>query len=1264
MIEINISSNNALPYVQIKHPNIKLLIDTGSSKSILKPSIAEQFYPKCIYQSNNTIKTAVGSQMAKFQASIPAFPEFVTNYKIDFILFDFHDYFDGVLGLTDLINMNFNIDLCNKQLVGTNIKIPFSYRKALDTCFSFSVNPFEKIVKNMPVSVYEGEILTKPGKIKDLFLPQILTVAKEGFAPLEVQNHSDKNISVTLTEPIPVDSFESNSYEIFNIENFVSNTKIKKKDNFEIDQALRTEHMNAEEKSTMIKLCKEYSDIFFKPGDKLTFTSKVKHEIKTTDEIPVHVKTYRYPYIHKEEVQRQINDMLDKGIIRPSSSPWSSPIWIVPKKLDASGQQKWRIVTDFRKLNEKTISDRYPIPNISDILDRLGRAQYFTTLDLASGFHQIEMAKNSIEKTAFTVNNGHYEYTRMPFGLRNSPSTFQRVMDEVLKDLQNKICMVFMDDIIIFSVGLQEHAQNLKLVFSKLREANLKIQLDKCEFLRKEVEFLGHIVTPEGIRPNKKKIEAIKNFPIPKTAREIKSFLGLLGYYRRFIKNFAKLTKPLTKCLKKNEKIEHTQEFLDCVNLCKNVLISEPVLAYPDFEKDFELTTDASGFAIGAILSQNNHPICYASRTLNPAEINYSTIEKELLAIVWSCKYFRPYLFGRKFTIYTDHKPLQWLFSLKEPSSRLVRWRLKLEEFDYSIKYKNGKTNQAADALSRHPPIIDLNALETASVDNNPGDADEIINQFLTNPNLPTLDQSIINEILDIDNTPNNQTNANTQTNTPNTIPGTHVTEPIENIPDDLETVHTSLENPILDIPISERSVNTYKNQIVLTSGDVDEMKCNSVKVFQNTRLYVTLTNINAQQNIVKLLKEFIDPKQTFAIFFRKPEIGRFFITTVQNLFKNSSYKLVQCTKFLEDIQSLEEQQEKLNLYHTTKTCHRGINEMKQALPCKYYWPKMASDIEKYVNNCEICQKNKYDRNPPVVKFNLTPTSSKPLEHIHIDTFKISNESFLTIIDTFSRYGQAYHLRSLTGPSILDNLFIFISHHGLPFKITTDCGTEFKNKELEDFCKLYKIDLHYTTPKNSNSNSPVERFHSTLIEHYRCLKEENKQYSPPELMKRVVLAYNNSIHSVTKFTPFEILKGHINSQNPFDLNDHLIISNYVQNHKENTKLLYNKIQEKNAQVKEKIIAKRNENREEPPNFENQKIAYIKTKARSKDLPKFKKVNVKGQTKIKLITPKGSYHKSCARKPKIKQKSNFQVNNAKDATDPINDPPGPSNPKQP
>ncbi|PNF41072.1 hypothetical protein B7P43_G06245 [Cryptotermes secundus] len=399
--------------------------------------------------------------------------------------------------------------------------------------------------------------------------------------------------------------------------------------------------------------------------------------------------------------------MLEEDIITPSNSGWNFPLLVVPKKMGASGKRKWRICIDFRKLNEITVGDCYPLPNIQDILDKLGRARYFTTLDCASGYLQVPIAEEDRHKTAFSTANGHFEFKRMPFGLKSAPSTFQRMMNDVLSEVIGTRCLVYMDDILIIGETLREHNSKLREVLQKLREYNLKIEPDICEFLKKELNYLGHIVTPEGVRPDEGKIKAVVEFPIPKTQKDIKSFLGLAGYYRKFIADFSAIARPLTNLLKKDSEWKWLEEEQTSFELLKSKLTSSPLLQYPDFNKPFILTTDASGYAIGAILSQgklgNDKPIAYASRTLNQAELNYATVEKELLAIVWACKHFRPYLLGRKFQIVTDHKGLTWIFNVKDPSSRLMRWKLLLEEYDYEIQYRAGERNSNADSLSRYP---------------------------------------------------------------------------------------------------------------------------------------------------------------------------------------------------------------------------------------------------------------------------------------------------------------------------------------------------------------------------------------------------------------------------------------------------------------------------------------------------------------------------------------------------------------------------------
>lgn len=520
-----------------------------------------------------------------------------------------------------------------------------------------------------------------------------------------------QNILSALNAKIDLENkyIEINEKKILFIQNEypfdINNVQTLETQNSTLKQDLKLDHLNDEERNYLTKLFKDIDELTYKENEILTFSQDIYHEIITTTNNPVYSKMYRYPQVHEEEITRQIQEMIDQHIIRESNSPYNSPLWIVPKKKDNSGKQRWRLVVDYRKLNEVTINDKFPIPNIDGILDKLGRSQYFTTLDLAKGFHQILMNQEDIRKTAFSTSFGHYEYMRMPFGLKNAPSTFQRLMNFVLKNYINKTCVVYLDDILIFSTSLKEHIINLKNILDRLKSAGLKIQIDKCNFLKKETEFLGHILTPEGIKPNPNKIEIIKSLKLPTNEKQIKSFLGITGYYRKFIKNYAHVAQPMTKYLKKNTKTNmNDPNYIIAFEKLKDLITDHPILRYPDFNKKFRLITDASNFALGAVLTQDNHPICYASRTLNDHEKNYSTIEKELLAIVWATKYFRPYIYGKKFDLYTDHQPIKWLhakYKGRDINPRLQRWLIQLGEYNFDIEYIKGKDNKIADFLSR-----------------------------------------------------------------------------------------------------------------------------------------------------------------------------------------------------------------------------------------------------------------------------------------------------------------------------------------------------------------------------------------------------------------------------------------------------------------------------------------------------------------------------------------------------------------------------------
>ena len=361
----------------------------------------------------------------------------------------------------------------------------------------------------------------------------------------------------------------------------------------EILSQLRLGHLNPEGPKSLIEACSDFADIFYLPGDKLSSTSATQHSISIEPGTePINTRPYRLPETQKEEVKRQVLKLLQEGIIEESSFPWNSLILVIPKKVGASGQPKLRLVVDYRKLNAKTVGNPYPLPDITEILDQLGQAKYFSCLDLAMGYHQIDMDTRDIYKTAFSTKEGHWAY-RMPFGLKTVPATFQRVMNIALSGLTGTRCFVFLDDIVIYANSLANHNRKLRDVFRRLRK-NLKLQPEKREFLRTEITFLGHKISERGVEPDTRKVEAIENFPKPNTVRQLKSFMGLKGYYRRFVPQFSKIAAPLHKLLKKDAKFAWGEDQEIVFRTLKQKLMSGPILRYPNFSEEFVLTFDAS----------------------------------------------------------------------------------------------------------------------------------------------------------------------------------------------------------------------------------------------------------------------------------------------------------------------------------------------------------------------------------------------------------------------------------------------------------------------------------------------------------------------------------------------------------------------------------------------------------------------------------------------------------------------------------------------
>ena len=403
----------------------------------------------------------------------------------------------------------------------------------------------------------------------------------------------------------------------------------------------------------------------------------------------------------REVARKEVEDMLEKGVIQPCRSPWASPVVLVKKK-DGST----RFCVDFRKVNDVTVKDVHPLPRISDMLEALGSGRYVSTLDAAAGYWQIPLRDEDKGKSAFICSEGLYEFNVMPFGLCNAPATYQRLMNLLLAGLTWRSCLVYLDDILIFSPTFERHVEDMREVFQRIRTSGMLLKPSKCFFGLTTVQYLGHIVTPEGIRPDPAKVIRIRNFPTPRNVGEVRTFLGMAGYYRKFVRNFSIVAAPISHLTAKDQPFIWTEECAKAFDVLRNAIADEAVLNHPEFDQPFIIDSDASGVGLGAVLSQVvdgvERPICFASRALQPAERIWHTQEKEALGILWALQQFRHFVLGADFTVRTDHRSLE--LPKKAKSGRLARWAMQLAEFgDMKIVHRDGTKHANADTMSRLP---------------------------------------------------------------------------------------------------------------------------------------------------------------------------------------------------------------------------------------------------------------------------------------------------------------------------------------------------------------------------------------------------------------------------------------------------------------------------------------------------------------------------------------------------------------------------------
>lgn len=471
-------------------------------------------------------------------------------------------------------------------------------------------------------------------------------------------------------------------------------------------------HLKPAERQELAEILTRHAHVFIAGGGPTPFA---EHRIETGEHPPISVPPYRLNPSKKEVMKAEIDKMLKDDIIEECESAWSSPALMVPKSNGGI-----RFCVDYRRVNAVTKSDTYPMPRIDDLLQSTKRDCYMSTLDLRSSYWQVAVREADRDKTAFVCPLGTFRFKRMPFGMKNAPATFQRLIDRLrsCSALQDVTILGYLDDLLIISQGYQRHLQDLDAVFKRLAEFNLHVNREKCAFARESVKYLGHVITQEGVATDPEKVSAVLEMKEPSTLKHLRTFLQTCSWFRKFIPNFSKVAEPLTRLTRKNQiwiwGSQQTQAFTEL----KRLLTTAPILVQADFSRPFVLRTDASNYALGAVLLQGDgnqeRPIEYASRLLNAAERNYSTTEREALAVVWAVERFRPYLDGQPVIIGSDHQPLRWLLSLKSPAGRLVRWALKLQSFDIQFQYTPGKANVVADTLSR--PICSSESQEDCGI--------------------------------------------------------------------------------------------------------------------------------------------------------------------------------------------------------------------------------------------------------------------------------------------------------------------------------------------------------------------------------------------------------------------------------------------------------------------------------------------------------------------------------------------------------------------
>ena len=995
------------------------------------------------------------------------------------------------------------------------------FARAKKTCPPLLANTSRTIIVTGPDSTRDADLLFEPAHNlpPGIVIQRTLVHSKKGQIRLTAHNLSDDTVQLRPRHKLGILSPAA----IARVQLIEGDSPLNAPDVHGIDLSRIKEDPLATKQETeaIKKLVEKNADVFAWTEDQMGCTDLLKHRIVLTTDTPIAQSYRRIPPSQLREVRDHLDKLLSQDIIAPSSSPYAAPIVLVRKK---SGEL--RMCCDYRKLNSFTRKDAFPIPRMEECIDALTGAKYFSTLDLASGYHQVEMAEEDREKTAFTTPFGLYEWKRLPFGLANAPAHFSRLMQKVMSDHLFQILLIYLDDLLVFSPTFEEHLKRLQKVFDRLREVNLKLNPDKCNLGRSSVSFLGHVLTRDGIKTDPDKVTAVQQFPVPTTQRDVRAFLGLAGYYRRFVKGFSNLARPMNSLLSKpqegsrDHRIDWTQECQSSFEDVKTALTTAPLLGYADFREPFILEIDASHQGLGAVLSQKQagqlRVIAYASRGLKKSERNmknYSSMKLEMLALKWAVvEKFRGYLLGSKFTVYTDNNPLSHLQTAKLGALE-QRWAGELAAFNFDVCYKSGKQNTNADTLSRYPV-------------ENP-------EEELTWTSASQIDASTSN----------------------------YYWSPTTRVPpiSDEDTKRAASHHDTLCSTYNAINFELSETGDMKTAQDKDPVIQEVLEILATGLPLTAKKRRNLPREVMLLLRESKRLKVVNGLLMR--EINWFGETLHQVVIPRD--KRVPALRLAHD-----------------RSGHQGPERTTKILRKRCYWLGMYNDVLHY---CESCQRCQFAKSPAVKAHQPLQhlTARFPLEIVAMDFTQLERaadgrELVLVLTDVFTKWTIAVPVPDQTAKTVVKVLIEeWISRYGAPHQLHADQGRSFEAAVVKELCEYYNIKKSRTTAYNPAGNGQTERFNKTMFSLLRTLTPAEKRRWP-KFLPELVFWYNTTAHSTTGISPYHLLFGReprlpIDDlvENEPDQGVSCTAEDYLLHHRQRLSHLHRTVQERVAKVHNK-----------------------------------------------------------------------------------------------